>query len=188
MSASRDRFATQHFAYVLCSKADGLVFSPFALYCLLCTSSCANGKGKPDTRRSREHCGEIKHLYSMYCKSLSIFQFFLMIYTTYRKKKVHAFTAKKITRLDDLFCAQVTFFTVVHDTQISSGCECEHTLCSSPPISKSNISTTAYGSAFFPPFGAVCEEHNYSLWKRVLIGMFRLQPLLVCRWHAWAYL
>ena len=35
--------------------------------------------------------------------------FFLMIYTTYREKKLSAFAAKKITRLDDLFVHELHF-------------------------------------------------------------------------------
>ena len=34
---------------------------------------------------------------------------FFIIYTTYRKKKLHAFTAKKITRLDDFFVHDLHF-------------------------------------------------------------------------------
>ena len=40
---------------------------------------------------------------------LSFFKFFFIIYTTYRKKKIHALAAKKITRLDDLFVHELHF-------------------------------------------------------------------------------
>ena len=45
------------------------------------------------------------YILRMYCKGWISFDFsiFFIIYTIYRKKKLHAFTAKKITRLDDLF-------------------------------------------------------------------------------------
>ena len=40
------------------------------------------------------------------------FNFFFIIHATYRKKKLKAFiVGKKISRLDDLFCTRLTFFT-----------------------------------------------------------------------------
>ena len=46
------------------------------------------------------------YILRMYCKSCISFNFSIFlrrIYTTYRKKKLHAFTAKKILRLDVFF-------------------------------------------------------------------------------------
>ena len=55
------------------------------------------------------------YMVRMYCKSCKFFlniSIFFIIYTTYREKKIYAFTVKK--KLHDLtifFCTRVTFFT-----------------------------------------------------------------------------
>ena len=44
------------------------------------------------------------------------FHFFSkIVYTTYRKKKLHAFTAKKNYTPRQFFCTRLTFFTLAHN-------------------------------------------------------------------------
>ena len=50
-----------------------------------------------------------KKLHALTAKK--IFQFFFIIYTTYRKKKLHVFTAKKNYTTRRFFCTRLTFFT-----------------------------------------------------------------------------
>ena len=51
------------------------------------------------------------YILRMYCKGSISFNFsiFFMIHTTYSKKKLHAFTTKKITRLDGFFVHDLHF-------------------------------------------------------------------------------
>ena len=91
-------------------ERDQLFIDDMCKYYVLC------GLGVPSLRslwgavRNRQ-----LYILRMYCKGCISFNFsiFFIIYTTYRKKKLHAFTAKKNYTTRRFFCTRLTFFTFV---------------------------------------------------------------------------